>query len=109
MSRSASACPTIRCCRPRSFDRIFLVHMYHEVESPYEFLWHLRAGAEAGRQVVVVDADRPTKRHGMPPELLDLRIRRARIGADEVHNARRRGSLFRIIPRGPPPPGAGRD
>jgi SAM-dependent methyltransferase len=25
-----------------SFDRIFLVHMYHEVQSPYEFLWHLR-------------------------------------------------------------------
>src|SRR3954471_16166957 len=25
-----------------SFDRIFLVHMYHEVTSPYAFLWHLR-------------------------------------------------------------------
>src|SRR6478672_13635792 len=23
-----------------SFDRVFLVHMYHEVESPYAFLWH---------------------------------------------------------------------
>jgi len=31
-----------------SFDRIFLVHMYHEVQSPYAFLWHLRCG-EAGR------------------------------------------------------------
>src|SRR3954471_15822428 len=25
-----------------SFDRVFLVHMYHEVASPYAFLWHLR-------------------------------------------------------------------
>src|SRR5438034_1527103 len=26
----------------QSFDRIFLVHMYHEVQSPYAFLWHAR-------------------------------------------------------------------
>src|SRR5258705_360692 len=26
-----------------SFDRVFLVHMYRKVESPYAFLWHLRA------------------------------------------------------------------
>ena len=53
-----------------SFDRIFLVHMYHEVTSPYAFLWHLRGGLKAGGQVIVVDADRPTKRHGTPPERL---------------------------------------
>ena len=34
---------------PGSFDRIFLVHVYHEVTEPYEFLWHLRAGLKAGR------------------------------------------------------------
>ena len=28
----------------QSFDRIFLVHMYHEVQSPYAFLWHAREG-----------------------------------------------------------------
>ena len=54
-----------------SFDRIFLVHMYHEVEQPYEFLWHLRQGLKPGGQIVVVDADRPVKRHGTPPALLD--------------------------------------
>jgi ubiquinone/menaquinone biosynthesis C-methylase UbiE len=33
-----------------SFDRIFLVHMYHEVTEPYAFLWRLRpALREAGR------------------------------------------------------------
>jgi predicted methyltransferase len=54
-----------------SFDRIFLVHMYHEVASPYAFLWHLRGGLEPGGEIVVVDADRPTKRHGTPPGRLD--------------------------------------
>ena len=54
----------------RSFDRIFLVHMYHEVESPYAFLWHLREGLKPGGQVIVVDADRAPLRHGFPPALL---------------------------------------
>lgn len=53
-----------------SFDRIFLVHMYHEVEEPYEFLWNLREGLKPGGQIIVIDADRPTKRHGIPPALL---------------------------------------
>ncbi|MEO6255587.1 MAG: class I SAM-dependent methyltransferase [Sphingomicrobium sp.] len=53
-----------------SFDRIFLVHMYHEVQSPYAFLWHLRQGLKPDGEVVVVDSDRPTKRHGIPPPLL---------------------------------------
>jgi ubiquinone/menaquinone biosynthesis C-methylase UbiE len=55
---------------PHTFDRIFLVHMYHEVGSPYAFLWHLREGLKPDGEVVVVDADRPVKRHGMPPEQL---------------------------------------
>ncbi|HWH18291.1 MAG TPA: methyltransferase domain-containing protein [Allosphingosinicella sp.] len=53
-----------------SFDRIFLIHMYHEVERPSEFLWHLRDGLKKDGRVVVVDADRPTDRHGTPPKLL---------------------------------------
>jgi ubiquinone/menaquinone biosynthesis C-methylase UbiE len=53
-----------------TFDRIFLVHMYHEVTSPYAFLWHLREGLKPDGLVVVVDANRPVKRHGMPPEQL---------------------------------------
>ena len=54
----------------RSFDRIFLVHMYHEVSAPYAFLWHLRQGLKPGGQVIVVDADRAPQRHGFPPALL---------------------------------------
>ena len=53
-----------------SFDRIFLVHMYHEVSEPYAFLWHLRPALREGAQVIVVDVDRPTDQHGIPPSLL---------------------------------------
>lgn len=50
-----------------SFDRVFLVHMYHEVTSPYAFLWHLREGVKPNGLVIVVDANRAVKQHGMPP------------------------------------------
>ncbi|MFC3174243.1 class I SAM-dependent methyltransferase [Novosphingobium bradum] len=53
-----------------SFDRIFMVHMYHEVAEPYAFLWHMRPALKPGGSVVVVDADRPTASHGTPPDLL---------------------------------------
>ena len=51
----------------QSFDRVFLVHMYHEVASPYAFLWHMREGVKPNGLVIVVDADRPVKRHGIAP------------------------------------------
>jgi ubiquinone/menaquinone biosynthesis C-methylase UbiE len=53
-----------------SFDRVMMIHMYHEIERPSEFLWHVRADLRPGGRVVVVDADRPTDRHGTPPKLL---------------------------------------
>jgi protein-L-isoaspartate O-methyltransferase len=53
-----------------SFDRIFLVHMYHEVQSPYSFLWHMREGVKANGLVIVVDSNRPVERHGIPPAQL---------------------------------------
>lgn len=53
-----------------SFDRIFMVHMYHEVAEPYAFLWRLRPALRAGGSVIVVDVDRATDQHGIPPALL---------------------------------------
>ena len=71
---------------PRAgFDRIFLVHMYHEVERPYEFLWHLRQGLKPDGLVVVVDADRPVRRHGTPPALLECEF--ASVGLTAVRQA----------------------
>jgi ubiquinone/menaquinone biosynthesis C-methylase UbiE len=58
-----------------SFDRVLMVHMYHEIQQPYEFLWHLRGSLKPDGRVVVVDADRPTDRHGTPPELLECELR----------------------------------
>jgi ubiquinone/menaquinone biosynthesis C-methylase UbiE len=93
---------------PTSFDRIFLVHMYHEVTQPYEFLWNLRQGLKPDGLVVVVDSDRPVKRHGMPPRQLICEF--AALGLSPVRTARLTGSeayfaAFRIAaPR--PQPGA---
>jgi ubiquinone/menaquinone biosynthesis C-methylase UbiE len=53
-----------------SFDRIFLVHMYHEVTEPYAFLWRLRPAMRKDGRVIVVEVDRPTDQHGIPPALL---------------------------------------
>ena len=53
-----------------SFDRVFMVHMYHEVGEPYAFLWRLQPALKKGAQIIVVDRDRPTDQHGIPPLLL---------------------------------------
>ena len=52
-------------------DRVLMIHMYHEIAQPYEFLWRLRPSLKPGGLVVVVDADRPTQNHGTPPALLE--------------------------------------
>jgi ubiquinone/menaquinone biosynthesis C-methylase UbiE len=54
-----------------SFDRIFMVHMYHEVDAPYEFLWRIRPALKADGLLVVVDSDAPTGQHGTPTALQD--------------------------------------
>lgn len=53
-----------------SFDRVFLIHMYHEIGEPYALMWRLRPALREGGEVVIVDADRPTNQHGTPPNLL---------------------------------------
>ncbi|MDB5688479.1 MAG: ubiquinone/menaquinone biosynthesis methyltransferase [Sphingomonas bacterium] len=78
-----------------TFDQIYLVHMYHEIGAPYEFLWRLRPALKPGGRVVIVDADRPTARHGTPPALLDCelaavgyaRVKRERIEAIDAYVA----------------------
>lgn len=60
-----------------SFDRIFMVHMYHEIEQPYEFLWRMYPALRDGGQVVVVDIDRPTDQHGIDPLLLSCEFEAA--------------------------------
>ena len=69
-----------------SFDRVFMVHMYHEVQSPYAFLWHLREALKPDGEFIVVDADRPTERHGMPPAQLECEF--AALGYAAGHASR---------------------
>ncbi len=65
-----------------SFDRIFMVHMYHEIEQPYEFLWRMWPALKEDGQVVVVDIDRPTDQHGIDPLLLSCEF--SRVGYELV-------------------------
>jgi hypothetical protein len=44
--------------------------MYHEVASPYAFLWHTREGVKPNGEIIVVDSNRPVKQHGIPPAQL---------------------------------------
>lgn len=53
-----------------SFDRVLMVHMYHEISEPYAFLWNLHPALKKDGEVIVVDANRPTEQHGTPPRLL---------------------------------------
>lgn len=53
-----------------SFDRVLMVHMYHEITEPYAFLWNLHPSLKKDGEVIVVDANRPTRQHGTPPRLL---------------------------------------
>ena len=42
--------------------------MYHEVASPYAFLWHLREGLKPDGLIILVDSNRPVRQHGIPPQ-----------------------------------------
>ncbi len=81
-----------------SFDRVFLVHMYHEIAEPYAFLWHLYPALKAKGEVIVLESDRPTDQHGTPPEL--LRCEFAAIGFVQLDVATRPGGsyLTRFVP-----------
>jgi len=55
---------------PDSFDRVFMVHMYHEVTDPYAFLWRMWPALNAEGQIIVVESDTAVGRHGLPHRLL---------------------------------------
>lgn len=70
-----------------SFDRVFLVHMYHEVQEPYAFLWRLWPSLKPGGRVIVVDVDRPTDQHGIDPLLLSCELERVGFQLDAFKDA----------------------
>ncbi|MBL0769316.1 class I SAM-dependent methyltransferase [Sphingopyxis sp. XHP0097] len=87
-----------------SFDRVFMVHMYHEIEEPYAFLWRLRPALRAGGQVIVVDGDRPIAEHGTPFRLLVCEFEAVGyklVSYDDKQHAG--GYLARFVPDGQRP------
>jgi ubiquinone/menaquinone biosynthesis C-methylase UbiE len=70
-----------------SFDRVFMVHMYHEVQEPYAFLWRLWPSLKPGGRLVVVDVDRPTDQHGIDPLLLSCELERVGFQLDAFKDA----------------------
>ncbi len=59
---------------PASVDIALMVHMYHEISDPFGLLWHLHEDLKPGGRVAIIDADRPTARHGTPPDLLTCEL-----------------------------------
>jgi ubiquinone/menaquinone biosynthesis C-methylase UbiE len=55
---------------PAAVDVAILAHVYHEIENPYEFMYRLHRSLAPGARVGIVDLDRPTESHGIPPKLL---------------------------------------
>ncbi len=70
-----------------SFDRVFLVHMYHEVQEPYAFLWRLWPALRKDGRVIVVDRDRPTDQHGIDPLLLSCEMERVGFALEAFKDA----------------------
>lgn len=87
-----------------SFDRVFMVHMYHEIGEPYAFLWRLRPALRKGGQVIVVDGDRPIAQHGTPFRLLVCEFEAVGyklVSYDDKQHAG--GYLARFVPEGQRP------
>ena len=89
-----------------SFDRVLMVHMYHEIAEPYAFLWNLRPSLKADGAVVVVDADRSTQNHGTPPALLECEFAAVgyrRVEQQAMPSAGGYVALFRAVGPRPAP------
>ncbi|MGK6321892.1 class I SAM-dependent methyltransferase [Sphingomonas sp. DT-51] len=77
-----------------SFDRIMMVHMYHEIAQPYEFLWRMRPSLRRDGLVVVVDANRSTRDHGTPPALLKCEFAAVGYAQVDYREMRSAGGYF---------------
>jgi SAM-dependent methyltransferase len=77
---------------PASVDLALMVHMYHEISDPFGLLWHLHQDLKPGGKVAIVDADRPTARHGTPPDLLRCELEAA--GFRQVSRHRLEGGSY---------------
>lgn len=84
-------------------DRAILVHMYHEIENPYALLWNLAPALKAEAKVGVIDLDRPTQAHGVPPALLKCEFEAVGYRQVDFRHLRGGGGYLAIFE--PPAPG----
>lgn len=87
-----------------SFDRVLMVHMYHEIAAPYAFLWHLHPALKPGGRVIIVDDDRPTEAHGTPPLLLQCELAAVGFRLVEFREAAFAGGYFAAFEADQPRP-----
>jgi ubiquinone/menaquinone biosynthesis C-methylase UbiE len=87
-----------------SFDRILMVHMYHEIAAPYEFLWRMRPSLRPEGRIVIVDTDRPTAQHGTPRALLDCELASVGLRKRESNPLPQAGVYVSIYEAGAPRP-----
>ena len=76
---------------PNAVDAAILVHMYHEIEQPFAFLYNLVPALKPGARVGIVDLARATWEHGTPPDL--LRCELAAVGYEQVGFAELTGGI----------------
>ena len=84
----------------RSTDVAILVHMYHEIASPYALMARLAGAMKPGGKVAIVDLDRATHLHGTPIAL--LRCELAAVGYVETGFVELTGDIGYVAIFAPP-------
>jgi SAM-dependent methyltransferase len=87
---------------PGSIDAAIMVHMYHEIERPYELLYNLAPAFRRGGLLGIEEADRPTEVHGTPPTLLTCELQA--VGYRPVSLAQMQGGMGYFAVFAPPDP-----
>ena len=88
---------------PGSIDAAIMVHMYHEIERPYELLYNLAPAFRRGGVLGIEEADRATEAHGTPPALLTCELRA--VGYRPLSLSAMQGGMGYFAVFAPPDPG----
>jgi SAM-dependent methyltransferase len=88
---------------PGAIDAAIMVHMYHEIERPYELLYNLAPAFRRGGLLGIEEADRATEAHGTPPALLTCELRA--VGYRPLSLAPMQGGMGYFAVFAPPEPG----
>lgn len=82
-----------------SIDVALMIHMYHEITSPFALLHRLAPAFRPGGRLAVLDVDAPTDRHGTPPRLLQCEL--AALGYARVRREAMPDGAYLMVFRAP--------